>query len=368
MVKMPKRTDTIYEEIENFKDYELTQCVAYEMAIRNEKNLEDIDKIVRHYTDNKKIINRDIMECLYYASGELELLLNLIRNSHIIPFIPSIDSMQGILVNEEYFINNLLVYEDSRIDKTIYEIVDKFTISEDGDRKRNLLLDSKRVIEDDFLNLNILEKRTFRNGYFIETMISESNEHAHIPINEDENKSLSDADDWKIYLEDGGENLSTANRIMDNFKRPKLKIIGCFFQKYPNIEVDLSKPLKEIIAYISHVKNDLEKNNILKAPIELIGEELQKADNLVCDTKGKCFDTRAILSKQQKIADMFYIYDCIKQGVAQRKIQNVIYNYYADNGIETKAMDLKTLKKYKEIAIDYIDNMRYKELVTGVKL
>ena len=35
MGNLPKRDDEIYKEIESFKDYELTQCVAYEMAIRS---------------------------------------------------------------------------------------------------------------------------------------------------------------------------------------------------------------------------------------------------------------------------------------------------------------------------------------------
>lgn len=34
-MEMPKRSDPQYIEIENFKDYELTNCIAYEMAIRN---------------------------------------------------------------------------------------------------------------------------------------------------------------------------------------------------------------------------------------------------------------------------------------------------------------------------------------------
>ena len=368
MRELPKRNDTIYKEIEKFEEYELTQCVAYEMAIRNEENLKHIDKIVNHYKKNKSKIDNAIIEDVYYSCVEFEILLNYMRNSHIIPFISSMDFMRDILANEDYFNDNLLVYKDARIDKTIYEIINNFTISEDGNRKRGLMSNKERVIIDDLLDINILEKRTYRDGYLIETSISESIEHAHIPINEDESKSLSSVADWKIYLEDGGEQLTATNKIMDNFKRPKLKIIGEFFKKYPTFEIDLSRPLNEIIAYVSHVKNDLEKNNILKAPIELVGEELQKADNLVCDTKGKCFDARETLSKQQKIADMFFIYDSIKQGVSQPKISAKIYNYYADKGIETKTMTDKTLKKYKDIAIDYIDSMRYKELITGVKI
>ena len=36
MNKLPQRDDLIYKEIEEFKDYELTNCIAYEMAIRSQ--------------------------------------------------------------------------------------------------------------------------------------------------------------------------------------------------------------------------------------------------------------------------------------------------------------------------------------------
>ena len=35
-MKLPNRNDKVYKEIERFKDYELTNCIVYEMAIRNE--------------------------------------------------------------------------------------------------------------------------------------------------------------------------------------------------------------------------------------------------------------------------------------------------------------------------------------------
>jgi hypothetical protein len=37
MDRLPQRDDLIYKEIEEFQDYELTNCVAYEMAIRNKE-------------------------------------------------------------------------------------------------------------------------------------------------------------------------------------------------------------------------------------------------------------------------------------------------------------------------------------------
>jgi hypothetical protein len=67
------------------------------------------------------------------------------------------------------------------------------------------------------------------------------------------------------------------------------------------------------------------------------------------------------------MADMFYVYDCLKLGYSQRKIQNEVYSYYADKNIETKTMDSNTLRKYREIAFDYIERGRYKEMLTGIK-
>ena len=53
-IKLPERSDFIYEHIETFYSYHFTKCIAYEMAIRNKevviiKNL--IDKLL---IDNKK--------------------------------------------------------------------------------------------------------------------------------------------------------------------------------------------------------------------------------------------------------------------------------------------------------------------------
>ena len=155
------------------------------------------------------------------------------------------------------------------------------------------------------------------------------------------------------------------------FKRPM--IIINHTSKLTNININLSLPENELIAYVKKLKQESDKNKIrnfidLLAEIEGVTIKSTIYDNIVCNSKGKCFDSRNILSKQEKLADMFYIYDALQYGMTQRKISNEIYNYYADIGIETKTMDDKTLTKYKDIAKDYIDNKRYKELVTGVKI
>ncbi|MFK5937080.1 MAG: hypothetical protein QM497_01675 [Sulfurimonas sp.] len=369
MINIPKRSDTIYKEIEEFEDYELTQCVAYEMAIRNEYNLKLLDEIVGIYTNNKE---EDMYANINFEDKHQNKQLRIlykINSSEIIPFASNLEYFggSGLDYQDSIFNDNLIFFEDNRIHKIIYDIINDITIAEDGNKKRGLLSENTRVICDDILNENILEKRIFREGYFIRTSMSESQDYAFAQNLEDEYE-LSSVEDWKNYLEDGAVELKSTNEIISNFKRPKLKIHNTLLNKFPTLKVDLSKPLKEIIAYISHVKKDIEINNIIKAPIELIGEKLQKADNLMCNDKGKCFDSRTILSKQQKIADMFYIYDCKKVKMTQRKIQNEVYNYYADTDINTsQTLDAKTLKKYLDISIEYIDKRRYRELSTGIE-
>ena len=52
MNKLPQRDDLIYKEIEEFKDYELTNCIAYEMAIRIKEVRELLNFVVL-----KRIVN-----------------------------------------------------------------------------------------------------------------------------------------------------------------------------------------------------------------------------------------------------------------------------------------------------------------------
>ena len=281
-----KRSDRIYKEIESFEDYELTNCIAYEMAIRNDEIKENINKWKQ------------------------------------------ID--EGLIGGKTNIIGDM---EDFLYDKKLMSY------------------------GFNFLNLHYFNKKHDKNKFF-----SNRYEMFGLSITYNENGEQKIFDDYTKK-----EQLMFAETILKaQFKRPLLILEDA---KKAKVELNLSLPKNELIAYISKIKDEYDKDNsIIKTPLELLGEEFKEADTLVCNDKGKCFDSRAILTKQQKMADMFYIYDALKEGFTQRKIQNEIYNYYADNGIETKTMDAKTLKRYKEIAVDYIDNMRYKELVTGIKL
>ena len=62
---LPNRADQIYTRIENYKDYEFTHCIAYEMAIRNEKVIK-LTSIMEKLNN----LNYDIYKCI--PDSELE--------------------------------------------------------------------------------------------------------------------------------------------------------------------------------------------------------------------------------------------------------------------------------------------------------
>jgi len=78
MEKLPQRDDLIYKEIEEFQDYELTECIAYEMAMRTSlvkeyltlthKNM-IVNELSKLYELEKEILNK----CwLHYKDIHLE--------------------------------------------------------------------------------------------------------------------------------------------------------------------------------------------------------------------------------------------------------------------------------------------------------
>jgi hypothetical protein len=150
----------------------------------------------------------------------------------------------------------------------------------------------------------------------------------------------------------GGTPFYTENLIQPWFKRPKIWVEK--FDGTNRVELDLNLPANELTDFIKHIKKSYDKN-IIKTPYEDLIESLPKQSHVS-------------LSKGYKMADIFYVYDALKLGFTKKKIQIEVYNYYADKGIETRTLDYKTINKYHEFAIDYIDNKRYLELVTGKRI
>jgi len=59
--ELPKRDDNVYKEIEAFEDYEYTNCIAFEMAIRNDEVKSLLDK-TNLFKEIKRATQKEILD------------------------------------------------------------------------------------------------------------------------------------------------------------------------------------------------------------------------------------------------------------------------------------------------------------------
>ena len=288
MDRLPQRNDLIYKEIEEFQDYELTNCVAYEMAIRNEILI----KILDDYLDTKDelIFGEDEKEYkLLNDYGFNSLSLSCYKISNFLSF--NINYNSG-MISANYSEDILL---DKNKNNNIY-LVDNVLINTSYENNQNN-------------EINIIENININKNY--------------IPS------------------------------IHFGYARPLLKFKK---NKIFNTETNLNLPKEELIAYISKIKDEYDKNNsIIKTPLELLGETLDKSDNKKTPKKPKA----------SVYADWFYIYDYWKYEKIQGKTDKDIFVALEVEKNVSYKEDM--LRKIRDKMKYFIDDLGYKELITGVK-
>ena len=278
-IKLPKRKDPIYKEIEEFKDYEFTNCIAYEMAIRNKQVI--------------KIFNNEILN------------------------IKSID----MIVEQMAFYR---LQEDLKP----YGLSDCI----------NSLLEKPK---------NLLGRTTYTTNY---------------------------------------------NEVEIQESRPKLDFKE--ITKKAILEINLNLPKNEIIKYLEEIKQRFDDNrNLVKTPLEILGEVFEKSDNKKINKKliaDKFFIYDYITARQEEIKEMNELpikeYEEAIQGIkndkectaSDRKIQlKELKRELFENIINiTDKEILEELKKKEDILYGtarryydeirpFIDDCKYKELITG---
>lgn len=309
--KLPKRSDIIYKEIEKFEDYEYTNCIAYEMMIRNKEFLKDSDEVFS--------------------------------------FVP-------------IFIKDGYIYENKNYNhQKLYELITKY---------------SKKwgIDEDSLLNYNDYKINKMSMGY---SVFYKSEDNIFFEAEIDKTAKLNKNDNIENFV-----NLT--------FQRPKIRLQ---YSRIINLDLNLNLPIDELIAFISKIKDDYDKNILtIKSPLELLGESLNKVNNKKINKK--------------LIADKFFIYDYVKIRQEEIKINNeILYKEYEEAkqiinknhylNSKDRKIQLKELKKefeenvnsrIEELFADiedftpatvkryyydikpFIDDCKYKELITGIKL
>jgi len=276
------RNDKQYIDVENFVDYEFTSCIAYEMAIRNDRVIELLKNQLKYIERNNNLMDSDILD---------ELLEKFYINEFYLSY---------------HFFSDIVNIEK---EKNVY-----------GWRWKNNI--SNKI---DKTDEQILSIEHFKN--------------------------------FSVFTQVMDSCVPEQSVLLTNFSRPPLESFPII--KELDVRLNFSLPEKDLLEYIKHIKKEFDKNNnIIKSGFEILND-------IKLDNSNK-INSRDILSYKERMADMFFIYDCMKLSYKILKIRYMLEDYYSSKGIETKSFTEKTIKKYYELARHYIDNCAYKELITGI--
>ncbi len=332
-----KRTDEAYLEIEEFKEYEFSWCIAFEMAKRDLALLKDVHRFIRFYKKNKQYID-------------------------FIPF--SLDSFE-----------NSFEYRIHRKAKAIFELgydylsqehwlapVDLYYITMD-----DTALKMAEVYVHQFKDIQKQqpnERFTIEDedGVMVESSVDFKNEHFFQDNQSVTNEEILEAiDEYDI----DPAMIESERRITENFSRPKLSI-PAMLNKNIQIELNLALPENELLAYISHIKKKYDEDKgFLKSSIELLGSDLEAAGLEEVDGKDVYKkDRRKTLP--EKCADLFFIYDCYSNNLSMDYAIDHLNHYWnEERNAFPEQFQIKTYKRYLKLAKDFIQNRKYQSLLIG---
>lgn len=348
-----KRDDAIYLEIEQFEDYELTNNIAFEMAIRNDEIVGEIVKSIEVNTFDSKDNLRQYGFSTTFDGLYLQKSLNL-----------SVEQRERLKNKDKNIQKRLKIHGETR--STVDGENVKFVSAIDRGELGRVRLKVGKTNKDFevFINNNPVLKK------YLEVFKRDGLEAKKTPkwlkmiIKDTDVSSILDVEIKHISPISRAKFASNIWATV-NMKRPQMIIQRT--AKIVHTSFNMALEIEELKAQIEIIKKEFDNNfNDIKSTAEHFNIELEKADILICNSNGKCIDPRGYLTKQQKMADLFFIYDCLKAGIIKTTIKHQIYEYHLKNEVE-KPLDDKTLYKYRDIAIKYIDHFGYKELLTGVK-
>lgn len=325
---LPVRSN--YKEILTFEEYEFTQCMVYEMAIRNPNNQSEMNSIMDFYNDNKYGIDDYIQDSLKEYSyeslpytihtGYYSKIKDMVSNLEVIPFKKDPDDQRkstNAFENEfRIFLHsisktnsldttkksNLPTVVASDIDATLHNAIEKKGYSIFTEittyRRNNYIKKYSSSIQRIILGEEQIESRFPKTAAeFAKNMLR--NYNFKIP---NERNLLMTFAHSKIT-------------IKEKFKRPKIKINNHIAKK-TIVEIDLSRPEKEIVAYIKFLKG------------EIVDEIMSPSDFLISliydkdDTIEHSYTTRSKKKSIQKakiLEEMLFVYDYIETMIINNK-------------------------------------------------
>lgn len=334
----PKRTENRYERIENFKPYELTHCIVFEMAVRN-KDVRDSIQILAMIEDVLKIKYRIKQDNTNETPSFLDIELD---NENVI----EVDS-------EEY-----------------YKLEEKRRNFEETFKEGVNILKNKYYIHYDQKAVNIPEiENPFKEKDFSGMSLEDIEEEFSDALRSPMMKHVSGAigkflhgEEYSLYKSDHNiyEGFVTARGIYPEAKTFNISSINTYFQRkifdtnQTNVALNMSLPEEELVAYIKHIKKTLSNENSkeLKSPNKLLGKEVKDAEKTANYPKKPT---------AKKLADMFFVYDYVIEKLKEHEYcMQLMADEYNENKKNIKNSKEYTTKEKKiqlqELLAEYEEN------------
>lgn len=317
MSELLSRDNEIYKRIENFKEYEYTYCIAYEMMQRS--------------FGEKCILKKD-------------------TKGYICKPIDISDIMLSSKCNLRDYIFNIFpsLYND---------------LLKQKNKESHNLTDEERI---QFLNTPISLE------YIIEHYINNGEKQFQNIFYEKSKNKMEELTKEKLI--DIIKNEKKISRpILPDFAYESVVPKEHKFVALYNI--NLALPVKELVCYIEKIKKDFDTNNlILDTPIEILSEdyikkELCTQEDSIQKRYGKIerfkkngekkskMDVYSILKESKKVADMLYIYDNEYNNFNKPEIIQELITYHGK-------FDTDRYDNYLKIAEKFINDNAYKKLIT----
>ncbi len=398
--------DHRYNLIANYQDFEFTNCIAYEMAIRTDEyqkwkflymTVEDISRIkndiVKNMLDSLQYLHEDIRKIItkYIDASSSRIDFKGIENELELELNKSAFALKEIgILNPRRFLNqdlidftegNFTLLRQEKYNLTIddfdngLERVLKFYLP----KNKIYILENnsfKQIANDK------IEDKTIRD--FVANIILQKY-HYFIKIN-NENIYLSNGtpiikldSNCREYLKEyykGYKNID----ITLNHTRPILYFSN---SKIVNLPINMNFSKDELMSLLSKIKDDYDKNkNLIKTPIELLGE---KMENFIKPKSEKKLMAKNKQKEKIRYANAFCVYDLDKvlTPIFNRKNKEFIkkkrkgeidkneINPYTKEYLKSEIASIvgiseDDVKIYRTLMHEYINNKKFIELIAGV--
>jgi hypothetical protein len=330
------RSHEAYCEIEQFKAYEFSWCIAFEMAKRDPKLLKEVRRFIAFCKKHKEHITFIPFSEAFEEAFEYRLH----RRAKAI-FAYGYDYLA-----QEHWLSPIDLYYITE-DKMALEMAEVYVHQFHDIQDK--LPNERFTLEDE-------------EGILFESSVNFNNEHFF-----DDNETVSDESIVEaIEAFDIDPSLIESQRkATENFSRPKLSI-PALYNKSIQVELNLALPKNELLAYVSLIKEKYdEEKSLVKSTVELL-------DTNTLSIRLEAIDAEQVYKKDkrktlpEKCADLFFIYDCQANNLSMDYTIDRLNRYWNEerNAFPEK-FQIKTYKRYLKLAKEFIEKRQYQSLLIG---